>query len=163
MSIFRYILMTAFFALASVAYAQSTQLSFGPLAQDTDAPIEIEADELAISQADNAATFTGNVVIKQGDMSLAAPLVTVIYNPDTSDIDKLLASGGVTLVSGTEAAEAETAEYSVTTGVIVMRGDVLLAQGASTLAAEEMTVNLADGSALLTGRVRTVLRPQGGN
>lgn len=163
MSILRNILMTAFFALASVANAQGTQLSFGSLAQDTDAPIEIEADELAISQAENSATFTGNVVIKQGDMSLAAPLVTVIYNADTSNIDSLLATGGVTLASGDEAAEAETAEYSVITGFIVMRGNVLLAQGLSTLAAEEMTVNLADGSALLSGRVRTVLRPQGNN
>jgi len=162
-SILRYILLTAFIALAAVANAQGTQLSFGPLAQDTDAPIEIEADELAISQADNSATFTGNVVIKQGEMSLAAPLVTVIYNADSSDIDALFASGGVVLISGDEAAEAETAEYSVTTGLIIMRGDVLLAQGLSTLAAEEMTVNLSDGSALLSGRVRTVLRPQGSN
>ncbi len=163
MSVLRNLLVFAFVSLAGIALAQGTQLSFGSLTQDTDAPIEIEADELAISQADNSATFTGNVVIKQGDMSLAAPLVTVVYNPDTSEIDKLVATGGVTLVSGNEAAEAETAEYSVTTGMIIMRGDVLLAQGLSSLAAEEMTVNLSDGSALLSGRVRTILRPQGSN
>ncbi|MDG1431863.1 MAG: LptA/OstA family protein [Paracoccaceae bacterium] len=163
MSVLRNLLVVVFVSLAGITLAQGTQLSFGPLAQDTDAPIEIEADELAISQADNSATFTGNVVIKQGEMSLAAPLVTVVYNPETSDIDLLVATGGVTLVSGNEAAEAETAEYSVITGVIIMRGDVLLAQGLSSLAAEEMTVNLSDGSALLSGRVRTILRPQGSN
>lgn len=162
MSIVRFFFVLVASLLASVAIAQ-TSLSFGPLAQDTDAPIEIEADELAISQADNSATFSGNVVIKQGEMSLSAPLVTVVYNPETSDIDALIATGGVTLVSGEEAAEAEMAEYSVVDGVIVMKGDVLLAQGLSSLAAEEMTVNLNDGSALLTGRVRTVLRSQGGN
>lgn len=162
MSIFRFFLVLVAATLSSIAVAQ-TSLSFGPLAQDTNAPIEIEADELAISQADNSATFTGNVVIMQGEMSLSAPLVTVVYNPETSEIDALVASGGVTLVSGEEAAEAETAEYSVTTGLIVMKGDVLLAQGQSSLAAEEMTVNLNDGSALLTGRVRTVLRSQGSN
>ncbi len=162
MSIFRFFLVLVASVLASIAVAQ-TSLTFGPLAQDTDAPIEIEADELAISQADNSATFSGNVVIKQGEMSLSAPLVTVVYNPETSDIDALIASGGVTLVSGEEAAEAEMAEYSVTDGIIVMKGDVLLALGLSSLAAEEMTVNLNDGSALLTGRVRTVLRSQGSN
>jgi len=161
-SIFRFFLVLVASVLASIAVAQ-TSLTFGPLAQDTDAPIEIEADELAISQADNSATFSGNVVIKQGEMSLSAPLVTVVYNPETSDIDALIASGGVTLVSGEEAAEAEMAEYSVTDGIIVMKGDVLLALGLSSLAAEEMTVNLNDGSALLTGRVRTVLRSQGSN
>jgi len=161
-SIFRFFLVLVASVLASIAVAQ-TSLTFGSLAQDTDAPIEIEADELAISQADNSATFSGNVVIKQGEMSLSAPLVTVVYNPETSDIDALIASGGVTLVSGEEAAEAEMAEYSVTDGIIVMKGDVLLALGLSSLAAEEMTVNLNDGSALLTGRVRTVLRSQGSN
>ena len=162
MSVVRFLLVAAVSIMASVAIAQ-TSLSFGGLTQDTNAPIEIEADELAISQADNSATFTGNVVIKQGDMSLSAAFVSVVYNSETSDIDALLASGGVTLVSGEEAAESETAEYSVSTGIIVMRGDVLLAQGISSLAAEEMTVNLNDGTALLTGRVRTILRPQGNN
>ncbi|MDG2340621.1 MAG: LptA/OstA family protein [Paracoccaceae bacterium] len=163
MSVFRYILVALFVMTAGIVAAQGTQLTFGPLAQDTNAPIEIEADQLAVSQADNSATFSGNVVIRQGEMSLSAPLVTVVYNPETSDIDTLLASGGVTLVSGSEAAEADTAEYSVINGMITMRGDVLLAQGLSSLAANEMTVNLNDGSALLSGRVRTILRPQGTN
>lgn len=163
MRFLRLILVAVFAFYASLTVAQGTQLSFGSLTQDTDAPIEIEADELAISQADNSATFSGNVVISQGEMSLSAPLVTVVYNSETSDIEQLIASGGVTLVSGDEAAEAETAEYSITSGTIVMRGDVLLAQGLNSLAAEEMTVNLNDGSALLSGRVRTVLRPQGSN
>ena len=148
---------------AGFVHAQGTQLSFGSITQDTSAPIEVTADQLAVSQADNSATFSGNVVISQGEMSLSAPIVTVIYNPDTSDIDKLVASGGVTLVSGNEAAEAEEAEYSVVTGIIIMKGNVLLAKGLNSLAAAEMTVNLNDGSALLTGRVRTVLRPQGSN
>jgi len=89
--------------------------------------------------------------------------VTVVYNPETSEIAKLLASGGVTLISGEEAAEAEEAEYSVTTGMIEMQGNVLLSQGQITLAAADMLVNLNDGTALLSGRVRTILRPRDSN
>lgn len=151
-----FILMT----LAPIASAQGASLAFGPLAQDTSAPVEIEADELTISQADNSATFTGNVIISQGEMRLSAPLVTVIYNDETSDIDALMASGGVILVSGEEAAEADSAEYSVTDGIITMRGNVLLARGLNTLASEVMVVNLAEGTAVLSGRVRTILQPK---
>lgn len=158
---FRVLAVLALALFAGMASAQSTQLSFGSLTQDTSAPIEVLSDQLEVSQADNSANFIGNVIISQGDMSLSAPLVTVVYDPETSGIAQLVATGGVTLVSGEEAAEAETAEYSVTTGVITMKGDVLLTQGAITLAAAEMTVNLNDGSAVLSGRVRTVLRPQG--
>lgn len=161
MRAFRYLLIAVFAAFASLAVAQGTQLSFGGLSQDPNAPVEIEADQLEISQADSSAVFTGNVVIRQGDLALSAPMVTVVYDEATSDVASLVATGGVTLVSGEEAAEAETAEYSVTDGVIIMRGNVLLAQGLSSLASEEMIVNLADGTAVLTGRVRTVLRPSG--
>ena len=160
MTILRALVTLLTLSLATPALAQGTQLAFGPLAQDTSAPIEIEADELAISQADGSATFTGNVVISQGAMRLAAPLVTVVYDEDTSEIAALLASGGVTLVSGTEAAESDTAEYFVLTGTIVMSGNVLLSQGRSSLASQTMTVDLAQGTAVLSGRVRTILQLQ---
>ena len=75
MRVFRFFLMIIFAATASVATAQGTQLSFGGLSQDPDAPVEIEADQLEISQADNSAVFTGNVVIRQGELALSAPLV----------------------------------------------------------------------------------------
>ena len=160
MNVLRAALTLLLVSLASWAIAQGTQLSFGPLAQDTSAPVEIEANELTISQADNSATFVGNVVISQGEMRLSAPMVTVVYNAETSEIDLLVASGGVTLVSGEEAAEAEMAEYSVAKGTIVMKGNVLLAQGRSSMAAETMTVDLAAGTAVLSGRVRTILQLQ---
>ena len=163
MRIFRIVSVICLTVLAGWVSAQGTQLSFGGLGQDTSAPIEINSDELAISQADSSATFSGNVTISQGNMMLYAPLVTVVYNPETSEIAKLLASGGVTLISGEEAAEAEEAEYSVTTGMIEMRGNVLLAQGQITLAAADILVNLNDGTALLSGRVRTILRPRDSN
>ena len=160
MSLLRALTALLILSFAAPTLAQGTQLAFGPLAQDTSAPIEIEADELTISQADSSATFAGNVVISQGAMRLSAPLVTVVYDEETSDIAALLASGGVTLVSGSEAAEAETAEYSVLTGTIVMSGNVLLSQGRSSLAAQTMTVDLAQGTAVLSGRVRTILQLQ---
>ena len=72
-------------------------------------------------------------------------------------IDRLQASGNVVLVSGTDAAEAQRADYSVTLGQIVMTGDVLVSQGASTIASEHMKIDLASGAATLSGRVRTFL------
>jgi lipopolysaccharide export system protein LptA len=68
------------------------------------------------------------------------------------------ATRGVTLVSGSEAAEAQRADYDIEAGQVVMTGNVLLTQGPSALTAERMVVNLSDGTAQLTGRVRTVLQ-----
>ena len=146
-------------ATVSVAAAQS-QVAFGSMAQDTSAPVEVSADSLSVNQSDGTALYTGNVVIGQGDMRLSAPRVLVVYGEQQNRIDRLEATGGVTLVSGDEAAEAERADYNIEAGTVVMRGNVLVTQGPNAITSEEMTVDLDSGTAQLTGRVRTVLQQQ---
>lgn len=152
----------ATFGMTHPGQAQTTNLAFGTIQQDTSLPVEVTADSLSVSQTDGTAIFTGNVVIIQGDMRLAAPRVLVVYAQATDAqpgrIARLEATGGVTLVSGPDAAEAARADYNVDDGLVVMQGDVLLTQGASALTSDQMTVNLEDGTAQMDGRVRTILR-----
>lgn len=148
--------------LAGPAAAQGTSVNFGALKHDTSGPVEIAADALEINQSDGTASFAGNVLIAQGDMRLSAQHVTVIYAAASEGtpgkIETLIASGGVTLVSGSEAAEAQKAEYTPDSGLIVMTGSVILTQGQSAISAEKMVVNLNDGTGTMQGRVRTVLQ-----
>ncbi len=154
---YRILTAAIFIALAGQAPAQGTGVAFGGMSQDTDAPVEVSADQLEVNQSDGTALYTGNVVIGQGEMRLSAPRVLIFYTEDESRIDRMEASGGVTLVSGEEAAEGEQAVYSIDAGTIVMTGNVLLTQGGSALTSERMIVNLEDGTAQMTGRVRTVI------
>ncbi|MFP5508634.1 MAG: LptA/OstA family protein [Alphaproteobacteria bacterium] len=146
----------------NAAYAQTTNLAFGAIQQDTSLPVEVTAESLSVSQQDGTAIFTGDVVIIQGEMRLAAPRVLVVYAEATEGqqarIARLEATGGVTLVSGPDAAEADSADYNVDDGFVVMRGNVLLTQGASALTSDLMRVNLEDGTAQMDGRVKTILR-----
>ncbi|WP_147110009.1 lipopolysaccharide transport periplasmic protein LptA [Tateyamaria sp. syn59] len=144
--------------LITPLYAQGTQVAFGAIRQDTSAPVEVSADELNVDQETGAAVFTGNVVIGQGEMRLSAPRVLVIYREDQAGIERMEATGGVTLVSGPDAAESRRADYSIDTGLIIMTGDVLLTQGQSAIASERMTVNLEDGTARMQGSVKTILQ-----
>jgi lipopolysaccharide export system protein LptA len=152
-------------ALSGGAIAQQgAQFPFGGLRGDPSLPVEIAADNLEVSQADGAATFSGNVVIGQGEMRLSAGKVRVEYaTADNSPgkIDKLHASGGVTLVSGAEAAEAQEAIYTIADGSVVMTGAVVLTQGQNVISGERLVVNLSDGTGRMEGRVRTVLRQDG--
>ena len=141
--------------LAFTASAQ-TSLSLGGFTTDLDAPVEITADKLTVSQSDGSAQFEGNVIIAQGVIRLAASLVTVTYL-EAGGIDRLNASGGVTLVTQTESAKAETAEYDLTNRQLVMRGEVVLIQGQNAISADSMNIDLASGAAVMEGRVRTVL------
>lgn len=145
--------------LPGVLVAQGAQVAFGEMQQDRDRPVEVSSDSLSVNQSDNSAVFTGEVVIAQGAMRLSAPRVRVVYLADRSGIEALEATGGVTLVSGEDAAEAENADYSVNTGIIELRGDVLLVSGGTTITGDTVRIDTAAGAAQVSGRVKTVLQP----
>jgi lipopolysaccharide export system protein LptA len=157
-------LRTAVLALALgfaplAASAQGAEIAFGGLKQDTTLPVEIQADTLKVNQGDGSATFSGNVLVGQGEMRLTAAEVRVEYAPGGGSIQRLHASGGVTLASGGEAAEAQEAVYTIDSGNIVMTGNVLLTQGASALSGQKLVVNLQTGTGTMEGRVQTVFQP----
>ncbi|MFN6951400.1 MAG: lipopolysaccharide transport periplasmic protein LptA [Albidovulum sp.] len=150
-------------AVPELAHAQGAAVAFGGLRADTSLPVEVTADTLSVNQTDGTATFSGNVIVIQGEMRLSADRVEVIYGKaDRSRIERLHASGRVTLVSGKDAAEAADAIYTIESGAVEMTGDVLLTQGANTISGQKLVVDLKSGTGRMEGRVRTILQP-GGN
>ena len=154
-------LVLAFALVAASAEAQQ-KIAFGDLNQDTSLPVQVQADQLAVNNADGNAVFSGNVVVTQGEMKLAAGEVKVSYGADKKSIETLVASGGVTVTNLGDAAEAQEAVYTIDSGVIVLSGDVLLTQGGSAMAGQKLTIDLNDGSGVMEGRVTTTFQP-GGN
>jgi lipopolysaccharide export system protein LptA len=158
------VLFSAFLAFQAVpVLAQGTNVAFGTIRQDTGLPVEITSDNLSVDQETGTALFTGNVLIGQGEMRLSAPRVLVIYDQTKSAIARLEATGGVTLVSGPDAAEADRADYNIDDGIIVMTGNVLLDQGLNAVSSERMTVQLDTGTAQMSGRVKTIIQTGGDN
>lgn len=149
-------------ALLAGGAAAQQKIAFGDLNQDTTLPVQVSADQLAVNNADGSAVFSGNVVVTQGEMKLAAAEVKVTYETEQNDIKELVASGGVTVANLGDAAEAQEAVYTIESGVIVLSGDVLLTQGPSAMAGQKLTINLKDGTGVMEGRVTTTFVP-GGN
>ena len=155
-----------FFFGISPAIAQGTSVAFGSMTHDASLPVEVVADFLEVDQLTGNATFTGNVVVGQGQMRLSAGKVIVEYKTKEAQesdsggkISRLIASEDVLLVNGPEAAEAELAEYTIDEAEVVMTGNVVVTQGANALAANKMVVDLNTGRAQMSGRVKTVLQP----
>jgi lipopolysaccharide export system protein LptA len=161
----RAILLAAIVAAAPAgAAAQQAQVPFGGLSHDATLPVEITADRLDLDQAAGTAVFTGAVRVAQGDLRMAADRVEVFYAGDADGagsgrVQRMRASGNVTLASGAEAAEAERATYEVATGIVEMQGDVLLTQGENALSSETLTIDLNAGTGALEGRVQTIFVP----
>ncbi len=145
----------------AATFAQGTSIALGTGAFDSGQPVEISADALSVDQASGEAVFDGNVLVVQGDVRMSAGKVVIVYATDGSGsangIARLLASGGVTFVTATDAAEADTAEYSIDDGIVTLDGNVLLNQGQTAISGERLVVDLSSGSGRMEGRVRTVI------
>lgn len=140
---------------------QGSQVAFGAGNYDSSLPVEVNADRLDLDQSSGAATFTGNVVVGQGDLRMTGDVVDVEYATEgPGQIESLHARGSVTLATGAETAEAQEAIYTIASGLVVLTGDVILTQGDNALAGEKLTVRLGDGTGVMEGRVRVIFRPQ---
>ncbi|MES0826714.1 LptA/OstA family protein [Ruegeria sp. SCPC11] len=144
------------------AAAQETQVAFGAVKADPTQPVEVTSESLNVNQEDGSAEFLGNVIVIQGEMRLTAERVLVVYNEERSGIERMEAVEDVVLISPPDAAQGDWAEYTIDSGVIVMKGNVLLTQGPSTITGDQMNANLTTGTATMTGNVKTILQ-QGAN
>ena len=147
----------AFLILLSpaAAAAQGAGISLGSSSFDSGAPVDVTSDSLSLNQETGQAVFDGNVLVVQGEIRMSAARIVVDYGDD--GVTNLNATGGVTFVTPTEAAEAQEASYAVADGDVVLTGDVLLTQGANTVAGDRLVIDLESGTGRMEGRVRTVL------
>ncbi|MCU4652258.1 LptA/OstA family protein [Roseibacterium sp. SDUM158016] len=145
----------------SVAVAASAQvdIGFGGVAYDARQPVEVTADNLTIDQSTGQAVFSGNVIVHQGDLRMAAGQVRVIYSERDGRraVDEVVATGGVLVTRGADAAEGSEARFDVASALLTMAGSVLVTQGPTAVAGDRMVVNMRTGSGSVEGRVRTVL------
>lgn len=160
---FRRLCLALVLALGPVpALAQGAEVAFAGLRQDPSLPVEITADSLAVDQTAKTALFTGKVVAVQGELRLEAAEVRVEYRADGRGIERLTATGGVTLATAADAAQSREAVYAVGSGEMVMTGDVLLTQGQSAISGQRLVMDLRAGTGRMEGRVQTVFTPRPG-
>lgn len=146
-------------ALAASALAAS-KTPFGDLGDDSDKPISIKADTQAADFEAETITYSGDVVIQQGAMTLRAD--QVMAEAPKSKLTRITASGDVVITSEDATARAPKAVYEMAARVIRLSGGVVLTQGGNTLRGTDLVVDLKAGTALLTaagGRVEGILQP----
>ncbi|MGH6705343.1 MAG: LptA/OstA family protein [Sphingomicrobium sp.] len=124
---------------------------------DSKAPIDLAADRAEAQDRSDRAIFAGNVVVKQGDLTLRTARLTLAYaNTDGIDINRIDASGGVTVTSPSETARGDFAVYDLNEGLITMVGNVRLERGGSFLSGGRLTIDLDTGRAVMDGGLRGV-------
>jgi lipopolysaccharide export system protein LptA len=120
---------------------------------NSDGPVDVEADRIEVQDRSDRAVFSGNVRVRQGGLSLDAARLTVAYASGGSgvDIQRLDASGGVTVRSATETARGSVAIYDLNRRLITMVGGVTLEQGANRINGGRLVIDLNSGRSVIDG------------
>ncbi len=136
-------------ALALAGGAVSAQ---GIAGHDSNAPVNYAADRIELQDRANRVVLSGNVDITQAGLRLRAARTIVSYSDaGTLRIQRIDASGGVTVTRGNEVARGSVAVYDFNKRVITMAGGVALRRGGDTLNGARLAIDLRTGIASVNG------------
>ena len=119
---------------------------------NSNAPVDYAADRIELQDRQNRVVLSGDVAIRQADLRLTAGRTTVAYT-DTGSlaIQRIDASGGVTVTRGGETASGNVAVYDFNRRVITMIGNVKLRRGTDSLSGGRLTIDLDTGVSSVDG------------
>jgi len=127
-------------------------------AEKVRSPVEVEANEMEIIDANRQAIFRGQVDAVRDGERIRSDLMTVYYadvkQPDgtsKSEVSKLDATGNVTITTKKQTITGEWAKMDVLANTLVVGGRVKLVEGKTTLQGEKLTVDLDTDRTLMTG------------
>lgn len=147
-------------------------------------PIKIDSDRLDVFDREGRAVFSGNVIAVQGDSTMRCTTMNVFYEQargangapaqkatgggtmgSDSSIKKIECRGPVTVVSKTQVATGDNAEFDRIGNKVYLLGNVALSDGPNVTRGERIVYDLNTGTANVEtkpgGRVRALFVPGG--
>jgi lipopolysaccharide export system protein LptA len=139
--------------LAAPALAQGTSALRG---HDSNAPIDISSDRIEVQDRADRAIWVGHVHVVQGDMVMDSARMTVAYRKATTpgadpEIQRIDASGGVTVVTPSERATGNFGIYDLDKRVITLIGGVTLVRATNTVKGARLVIDMNSGKATVDG------------
>ncbi len=139
-------------AMAAAAVAQSREPVSALKGHNSDAPIDLTADRLEVQDRADRAMFSGNVKVRQDELTLDTARLTVAYSSSGGvQIKRLDASGGVTVRSPSETARGSFGIYDLDRKLITLVGNVVLERQGSQLSGQRLVIDLDSGRAVIDG------------
>ena len=116
----------------------------------------ITSDDMVVDKEANQAIFTGNVHVKQAELSLDTERLTVAYSGGSQtqggvQIQRLDAAGGVVVRSPSETAKGDFGIYDLDRKLITLIGNVRLDRGQNQVLGQRLVIDLDSGRAVIDG------------
>lgn len=120
---------------------------------NSNAPVNYSADRIELQDRQNRVVLSGRVDITQAGLRLQAARTQVNYSDAGSlRIQRITATGGVTVTRGNERAAGDVAVYDFHRRIITMAGNVRLNRGSDTLNGGRLVIDLRSGISSVDGR-----------
>ncbi|WP_390587041.1 LptA/OstA family protein [Erythrobacter sp. MTPC3] len=120
---------------------------------NTNAPVNYDAGTIELQDRQNRVTLSGGVIVTQAGLTVRSSRMLVNFTDTGSlDIQRITATGGVTVTRGSERATGDVAIYDFGRRIITMAGDVSLRRGTDTLNGGRLVIDLASGVSSVDGR-----------
>lgn len=122
--------------------------------RDADQPISISSDNFVAEKNPAAAggitgTYSGNVIIVQGDSRMRSDTVRIIVVNNKPQ--KIFFNGSVVVNSASGTASGDAGVYDVVPRLVTLTGHVVLTKEKNVMRGAQLTVNLVTGIAQLGG------------
>ncbi|HYE29314.1 MAG TPA: LptA/OstA family protein [Allosphingosinicella sp.] len=149
--------------VAAVGIGPATGQTSALKGHNADAPVDVAADRIEVQDRADRAIFSGNVVVRQGELTLTAARLTVAYsNAGGVELRRIDATGGVTVRSLSETARGDVGIYDLQRRIITLIGDVSLVQRDARVNGGRLTIDLDSGRAVMDGGGPAGVTRQGG-
>ena len=136
-------------------------LSHGQAATPKDAPVHIISDRLEAYQQQQRVIFIGNVVAKQGELTIRGDRMTIFYleekNPQPNEeglagkVDRIEVDGGVHISQKEIVATGEHVVYFSEENKIVLTGKPRVERGKDSIQGEKITLFLDTDKSVVEG------------
>ncbi len=126
-------------------------------------PISIRAKTVEFSYRDGVLTYTGGVVVTQGDLTLKSDkLVVTLADANASKLQQIRAEGDVTITKGTRSASGGKAVFDERDRTVQLTDNAVLIDGPNRISGEKVVVYLDEERSVIEGGdhpVEAVLYP----
>jgi lipopolysaccharide export system protein LptA len=153
--------------------------------QNKNQPVKIQAASLEVRDKDKRATFTGNVVVIQGETEVRCNTLIVYYEGELAkgksgaapaatgkgkgkdsnqQIRRMEARGNVIMIQKDQRATGEQADFDVRANTVTVIGNVVVTSGESVLRGQQLFVDLTSGVSRMEsggGRVEALIPQKG--
>jgi lipopolysaccharide export system protein LptA len=134
--------------------------------QNRDQPVKIQAASLEVREKEKLATFSGDVQVFQGDTEMRCKVLQVYYDQEASNhgakasdqgpggasqIRRIEAKGGVTVVQKDQNATGDTATFNMKENTVTLLGNVVVTRGQDIIRGHRLVVDLTTGVSRMDG------------